>query len=164
VRPAMLLLVVAVGVSGATHPLSCGAALAEVAQPAEAAFRSAMEAWAYDAYWRLWDMGTASSRKAISQQEFTDRMRRGNAVLESGGQIEAITVSSHSAQVVILEARFVLRHLRRGWREVVQRPFLLMFEDEAWRVNLWDFVGLVSYFPPDVLPTPPAPVPQSRRP
>jgi hypothetical protein len=136
----------------------------EVAQEAEAEFRSAMQAWAYEEYWRLWDMGSSASRAALSREEFTDRMRRGNSRPAAGKQVEAIQVTSSSPDSALVAVRFGLEDRRRPWAESTGRPFLLRLEDGRWRVNLWDFVGLANYFPPDVFPGPPLIVPPPRPP
>ena len=133
-------------------------------QLVEAAFRAAMEAWGFNAHWRLWDMGTSASRAALPQQDFAERMRRGNSEPEAGGHLHAIDALSESSAVALVRARFAIRHTRRGWSEVVERPLLLRFEDGDWRVNLWDFVGLASYFPPEYLPLRPGPYPRGGRP
>jgi len=130
----------------------------------EATFRGAMEAWGADAYWRLWDMGTGASRAALPQKDFVDRMRRGNTEPEVGDHVQAIEVLSESPTVALVRARFSVRDTRRGWSETVERAFLLRFEDGDWKVNLWDFVGLASYFPPDYLPMRPGNFPRSGRP
>ena len=130
----------------------------------EATFRGAMEAWGVDAHWRLWDMGTSASRAALPQQEFVDRMRRGNTEPEVGDHLNVIEVLSESSTVALVRVRFSLRDTRRGWSEAVERAFLLRFEDGGWKVNLWDFVGLASYFPPDYLPMRPGPFPRGGRP
>jgi hypothetical protein len=121
----------------------------EVAQEAEAAFRSAMQAWAYEEYWRLWDMGSRASRAALSREDFTDRMRRGNTRPAAGRQVEALAVASSSPDSALLEVRFGLEDTRRPWVESTGRPFVLLFEDGGWKVNLWDFVSLANYFPSD---------------
>jgi hypothetical protein len=133
-------------------------------RPMEATFHGAMEAWGAEAYWRLWDMGTSASRAALPQQDFVDRMRRGNTEPEVGGHIHAIDVLSESSTVALVRARFSVRDTRRGWSEAVERAFLLRFEDGDWKVNLWDFVGLASYFPPDYLPMRPGHFPRGGRP
>ena len=124
----------------------------ETAQLVEEALRGAIEAWGADAFWRLWDMGTSASRAALRQQDFVDRMRRGNTEPEVGGQLRASEVLSSSSTVALVRVRFSVRDTRRGWSETVERPFILRFEDGEWRVDLWDFVGLASYFPPDYVP------------
>ena len=48
--------------------------------------------------------------------------------------------------------RFGLEDKRRPWAESTERSFLLLLEDDRWRVNLWDFVGLANYFPPSYVP------------
>ena len=132
--------------------------------PVEAAFRGAMEAWGVDAHWRLWDMGTSASRAALSRQDFVDRMRRGNTEPEVGDHLNAIEVLSESSTVALLRARFSVRDTRRGWSAAVERAFLLRLEDGGWKMNLWDFVGLASYFPPDYLPMRPGPFRRGGRP
>lgn len=135
-----------------------------VAQEAEAAFRSAMQAWTYGEYWRLWDMGSSASRAALSREEFTARMRRGNTRPAAGKQVEALAVTSSAPDFALLDVRFGLEDTRRPWAENTGRPFVLRLEDGGWKVNLWDFVGLANYFPPDVFPGPPRIVPPARPP
>ena len=131
----------------------------EVGQQAEAEFRSAMEAWAYEEYWRLWDMGSNASRAALSREEFTERMRRGNSRPAAGKQVEAAQMISGSPDSAVLQVSFGLEDKRRPWTESTNRPFLLRLEDGRWRVSLWDFVGLANYFPPDFFPPQPLIVP-----
>jgi hypothetical protein len=135
-----------------------------VVQEAEAAFRSAMEAWAYDEFWRLWDMGSNASRATLSQADFTDRMRAGTTRPAAGKQVEAIRVTLQSPDLAMVYVRFGLEDRRRPWAESTERPFFLRFEDGRWTVNLWDFVGLASYFPLDATPIPPLFVPPPRPP
>ncbi len=134
----------------------------QVAQEAEGAFRSAMQAWAYEEYWRLWDMGSSASRTALSREDFTERMRRGNTRPAAGKQVEALAVTSSSHDSALLDVRFGLEDTRRPWAASTGRPFHLRLEDGGWKVNLWDFVGLANYFPPDVFPGPPRIVPPPR--
>jgi hypothetical protein len=135
-----------------------------VAQEAEAAFRSAMEAWAYDEFWRLWDMGSSASRRALSQGDFTDRMRAGTTRPAAGKQVEAIRVTPQSPDLAMIYVRFGLEDRRRPWAESTDRPFFVRLEDGRWAVNLWDFVGLASYFSPDFIPAQPLFVPPPRPP
>ena len=139
--------------------LSAAGSPQDTAQEAEAAFRSAMEAWAYEEYWRLWDMGSSASRTTLPREEFTDRMRRGNTRPAAGKQVETIQVISSSPDSALVTVRFGLEDKRRPWAESTDRPFLLKLEDGRWKVNLWDFVGLASYFPPEFFPGPPLLVP-----
>jgi len=136
----------------------------DVAQEAEAAFRSAMEAWAYDAYWRLWDMGSTASRAAMSQGDFTDRMRAGTTRPAAGKQVEAIQVVPSSPDTAVAYVRFGLEEARGSLEETTDRSFLLRLEDGRWTVNLWDFVGLAYYFPPIYLPERPLFIPPPRPP
>ncbi len=135
-----------------------------VAQEAEAAFRSAMQAWTYEEYWRLWDMGSSASRAALSREDFTERMRRGNTRPAAGKQVEAVQVISSSPTSALVAVKFGLEDKRRPWAESTGRSFLLRLEDGGWKVSLWDFVGLANYFPPDYLPGQPLIVPPSRAP
>ncbi|HSB71383.1 MAG TPA: hypothetical protein VLT62_18815 [Candidatus Methylomirabilis sp.] len=131
----------------------------QTSQRVEATFRSAMAAWAYEEYWRLWEMGTGPSRSALPRQEFTDRMRRGNTQLAAGKQVEEIQVTSNSPESALLYVRFGLEDKRRVLTESVERPFLLRLEEGQWKVSLWDFIGLANFFPPDFVLTPPLLVP-----
>lgn len=130
-----------------------------IAQEIELAFRSAMEAWAYEEYWRLWEMGTRTSRSALPREDFTDRMRRGNTHPAAGKQIEMIQVVSTLPKSATVYVRFGLEDRRRSWVESSERPFLLNLEDGRWTVSLWDFVGLANYFPPDAFPNQPLIIP-----
>jgi len=165
VRRVLTLVLIGVGGLLCQGP-SLAAALTpqEVAQQAEAALRSAMQAWAYEEYWRLWDMGSRASRAALSREEFTDRMRRGNTRPAAGRQVEDLAVSFSSPDSALLDVRFGLEDRRRPWTESTGRPFLLLFEDGGWKVSLWDFVGLANYFPPDVFLGPPRILPPARPP
>jgi hypothetical protein len=158
----LLIMVVAVVCAVGSLPAADPSPL--TTQPVEATLRGAMEAWGAEAHWRLWDMGTSASRAALQRQDFVERMRRGNTEPEVGGSLDAIDVLSESAAVALVRARFSVRHTRRGWSEAVDRAFLLRLEDGDWKVNLWDFVGLASYFPPEYLPIRPAPSPRGGRP
>ena len=133
----------------------------------ESAFRSAMEAWAAEAHWRLWEMGTATTRAVLPQSEFTDRLRRGNATPANHGDLEVVAVVSESAGIALLRARFILQQVRGSQSQIAERsferPFILRHEDGGWRVNLWDFVGMASAFPPDYLPARPVPPPHTKR-
>ncbi len=139
----------------------------QVAQEAETAFRSAMEAWAYDQYWRLWDMGSSASRAALSREQFSERMQSGNSRPAAGKQVEAIRVVSRSPDSATVQVRFGLEDKRRPWAESTDRPFFLKLEDGEWKVSLWDFVGLANYFPPEFfqgrpLSVPPPSIPKPR--
>jgi hypothetical protein len=123
-----------------------------------------MQAWAYEEYWRLWDMGTKASRAALSREDFTDRMRRGNTRPAAGRQVEALAVTSNSPESALLDVQFGLEDTRRPWTESTGRPFVLLYEDGAWKVNLWDFVSLANYFPADAFLGPPRIVPPPRSP
>lgn len=157
------LVVMVVAVICAVGSLPAAAPSASTTRLVEATFREAMEAWGVDAHWRLWDMGTGASRATLPQQDFVDRMRRGNTE-PFGDRLTAIEVLSESSTVALVRARFSVRDARRGWSEAVERAFLLRFEDGGWKVNLWDFIGLASYFPPDYLPMRPGPFPRGGRP
>ncbi len=144
----------------ATEPSS------DTSREIESAFRSAMEAWAAEAHWRLWEMGTSTTRAALPQSEFTDRLRRGNTIPAHHGDLEAVVVSE-SGGIALLRARFILQQVRGSKSQIAERsferPFILRHEDGGWRVNLWDFVGMASAFPPDDLPTRPVPPPHTKR-
>ena len=137
---------------------------ADVSRAIESALRNAIAAWAAEAHWRLWEMGTRTTRAALPQFESTDRLRRGNATPANRAEHEAIAVVSESAGIALVRTRFVLQHVRSDQSQVAERPFILRHEEGAWRVNLWDFVGMASAFPPDYLPARPVPTPHTKRP
>lgn len=159
-----LIVVGSLGLRGAS--LTAQSAPEQLAQEAETAFRSAMEAWAYEEYWRLWEMGTRPSRSALPRQDFTDRMRRGNTRPAAGKQVEEMQVNSSASDSVLVSVRFGLEDRRRAFTDSVARPFLLRLEEGRWKVSLWDFVGLAYYFPPDFVLPPPlvTPPPTAPRP
>lgn len=153
---AMMTVVVAAFVLGLQGPSVTAETSPEgIAQEIELAFRSAMEAWAYEEYWRLWEMGTRTSRSALPREDFTDRMRRGNTHPAAGKQIEMIRVLSRQPRSATVYVRFGVEDRRRSWVESSERPFLLNLEDGRWTVSLWDFVGLANFFPPDSFPNQP---------
>ncbi len=115
-------------------------------------FRSAMEAWGYEQYGRLWEMGTKASRSGLTPEDFTDRMRRGTSQPAVGTEIAVDQVISALPGSALLYVQFGLRDRHLPRQEITSRPFMLSLEDGAWRVNLWDFVGLANYFPPQYLP------------
>jgi hypothetical protein len=159
-RRVLLLFLIGVGLliqPGAS--LSAALTPQEGAQEAEAAFRSAMEAWAYEEFWRLWDMGSNASRSALSREAFTEKLRNGNARPAAGRQVEAVQVLSSFPDSAVLQVRFGLEDKRRPWTASTDRRFLLRLEDGHWTVDLWDFVGLANYFPSDFFPGPPLLVP-----
>ena len=123
-----------------------------------------MEAWAYDEFWRLWDLGSIASRAALSQADFTDRMRAGTTRPAAGRQVEMIQVELQSPGLAVVYAQFGLEDKRRPWVESAARSFFLRSEEGRWAVNLWDFIGLAYYFPPDYFPPPPLIVPPPRPP
>ncbi len=162
---ALVVWTLAVGSLSAAGPPAGTAATPEAAaQEAEATFRSAMEAWAYDEFWRLWDLGSIASRAAVSRGDFTERMRAGTTRPAAGRQVEAIHVELQSLDLAVVYARLGLEDKRRPWVESTERPFFLRFEEGRWAVNLWDLVGLAYYFPPDYFHPPPLIVPDPRPP
>jgi hypothetical protein len=82
-----------------------------------------MEAWAAAAHWRLWEMGTSTTRAALPHPEFTDRLRRGNATPTNQGGLEAVNVVSESAGIALLRARFILQQVRGSKSQIAERPF-----------------------------------------
>ncbi len=115
-----------------------------VALEAETEFRNLMEAWAYDQHWRMWEMGTEASRKAISQTDFSDRMRQSNITPAAGKQVEAIKVYPHSANNADVYARFTLENnlLRRHQTFTVTFPAFK--EWGRWTFQLGDILNLLN--------------------
>jgi hypothetical protein len=116
---------------------------AAVARDAETAFRAMMEAWAYDQHWRMWEMGTESSRMSISQNDFADRLRLSTIKPAAGKQVEAIQVDAQSATRAAVQARFSLEHHRQHRIRAFTLSTAAALEYDNWRFNLQDFLLLV---------------------
>ncbi len=131
-----------------------GASPVRASQPPDlrTVFAAALNAWTYGAYWRLWGMGTRESREALSQDEFARRMDAGNAAPVADMPVQAFQVISMSGDVALVRVGIRLEDRRAHRKAATARPFLMRFEEGAWKVNLWDFVGLAAFFPPHYLP------------
>ena len=140
---ALPILILVLAVPSHTTPAESPAEI--VSSQVESAFRSAMEAWAYEQYWKLWEMGTNLERLRVTQNDFSDRMRAGLTRPVAGRQIEAMAVQVNSLESAMVLARITIdrRHLQR--QEVVSRSFLFKFEDGSWRIVLYDFQALAGY-------------------
>lgn len=119
----------------------------------ELAFRGALNAWAYSEYWRLYAMGTRDSRATLSEQDFVLEMEKG--FRKPGIGVEIVDVHIRGAHAVI-RAKVRMEYGRSprerlGTRllptaptdEVIQS--VLVYEEDAWRINLYQFVGMARY-------------------
>lgn len=118
---------------------------AETRERIENQFRAAMQAWGYREFWRLWDMGMASTRFAVTREEFLRRMERGTAKPSGGGAIEAIAVELISGERGVIRARIRLDGDRAFGTFVVPRVFSVVFDEGDWRFNLYDFLITAQY-------------------
>jgi hypothetical protein len=116
---------------------------AAVARDAETSFRHMMEAWAYDQHWRMWDMGTESSRMSVSQNDFADCLRLSTIKPAAGKQVEAVQVYPQSATRADIQARFSLEHHKRHRIRAFTLTTTAALEYDNWRFNLQDFLLLV---------------------
>jgi hypothetical protein len=114
----------------------------------EAAFREAMELWAYRQFWRLWEVSTSEGRFAVTQSDFAALMERGGARPAAGRQVEDLKISPTSPQTALVVARIGLEDRPSHPTLSVVRSFLLYFQDGRWRPQLSDFLGLASYSVP----------------
>jgi hypothetical protein len=114
-----------------------------VARDAETAFRAMMEAWAYDQHWRMWEMGTESSRMSISQNDFADRLRLSTIKPAAGKQVEAIQVYAESGTQANINARFSLEHHKQHRIRAFTLSTTAALEYDNWRFHLQDFLLLV---------------------
>ncbi len=150
-------------ISSVAHAADANPWQLETRDRIEADFRAAMDAWAANQLWKLWQLGTRSSRSDLPESDFVERMRRGNARFGGEFSVTTIRTPSDTSTVAVLEARFRLESTRDAKFDIADRPFLMTLEEARWRVSLWDFVGLSSYFRPDYLPTPVRPTPHRGR-
>ena len=111
----------------------------------EAAFRGAMEMWAYHEFWHLWEMSTSESRFVITQNEFAAQMERGTARPAAGRRVEDLRVSVTSAQTALVVARIGLEDPQTNTTRPIVRSFLLYYQEGRWRPQLSDFLGLSAY-------------------
>jgi hypothetical protein len=116
----------------------------KVAEEVERAVRAAMTAWAYEAQWTLWEMGTAAARDGIGQHEFAERLRRGGGRPAARRQVDRIRVTVHSATAATAEVDFGLE--RRMHSEVTdERAVLAMrLEDGRWHLAFYEFLRLAE--------------------
>ncbi len=119
-----------------------------IVRDVEYAFRDVMELWAYREFWRLWDVCTSQSRYYMSQNEFADVMERGTARPATGRRIEDLQISATSPQTAVVLARIGLEDPGTNTTRSLVRSFLFYYEDDRWRPQLSDFLGLSSYFFP----------------
>jgi hypothetical protein len=117
---------------------------APVARDAEAAFRNLMEAWAYDQHWRMWEMGTESSRMSVGQNDFADRLRVSTIKPAAGKQVEALQVVAHSPTQAVIQARFSLEHHKQRRIRSFTLSTTAALEYGNWRFNVQDFLLLVQ--------------------
>jgi hypothetical protein len=112
----------------------------------EAAFRDAMQMWAYKEFWRLWDTSRSESRFRISQKEFTAQMEKGASRPVAGGAVEDLRVSITTPQTAVVTARISVEG-SIGRVDSVVRSFVFYHEEGRWRHELSDFLGLAYYRP-----------------
>jgi hypothetical protein len=119
---------------------------------AEAAFRSAITAWAYGEYWRLYAMGTTESRAALAERDFADQMEKGSRKPGIGFEVLDVRIAGFHALVtakVRMEYGKYAPYARNrppvpgAADETIQA--MLNYEGGEWRVNLHQFVGMSGY-------------------
>jgi hypothetical protein len=110
----------------------------------ESAFRAAMQAWAADDYWRLWEMGMAGSRAAVPRGRFVGQMSRGCCKpLASGvGKVEIQVLGPDRAMVLVA---MTLDRCGGSQTQAVQVALVASLEEETWRWNLSDWIGIAHY-------------------
>jgi hypothetical protein len=162
-------LLVLAGLSGL--PAAClGQTPAEgVAPRVEAAFQQSMERWAYRQFWTLWESGTSDSKFAVTQEEFTTQMERGQSRAAAGRRVEDTRITVTSPDSALVQARIGLEDPGSSSVRSLVRSFVFRREDGSWRPQLSDFLGLAAFsFPqPTYLPgtvpvpcCPPRPMPR----
>jgi hypothetical protein len=122
-------------------------------QLVELAFRAAVSAWAYNEYWSLYGMGTRDSRAALSEKDFVLQMEQG--ARRPGIGVEIVDVHIRGVHAVI-RAKVRMEYGRYPGERFGNRPpptgptdemvqSVLVYEDGAWRINLYQFVGMARY-------------------
>jgi hypothetical protein len=122
-------------------------------QFAEVAFRAAVSAWAYNEYWSLYGMGTRDSRAVLSEKDFVLQMEQG--ARRPGIGLEIVDVHIRGVHAVI-RAKVRMEYGRCPGERFGNRPpptgptdevvqSVLVYEDGAWRINLYQFVGMARY-------------------
>ena len=81
-----------------------------VARDVESALRAAMEAWAYDQHWKMWEMGTQASQISNPQRDFAEEMRLRMIKPAAGKQIEGLRVQPRSEWEAQAVVRFSLEN------------------------------------------------------
>lgn len=136
------------GVMGPVAVASAEAPSEAVIRDVEAAFRGAMEMWAYREFWHLWEVSTRESRFAITQNEFAAQMDRGTARAAAGRRVEDLRISVTSPLTAMVLARIGLEDPRTNTTQSIVRSFLFHHQEGRWRPQLSDFLGLSTYVPP----------------
>lgn len=116
-----------------------------IPQHVEAAFRGAMEMWAYREFWHLWEVSTGESRFTLAQNDFAALMEKGRTRLAAGRQIEDLRISLTSPRTALVDARIGLEDLQTNTTRPIVRSFLLYYQEGRWRPQLSDFLGLSTY-------------------
>lgn len=119
---------------------------------AESAFRSAIGAWAYNQYWRLYAMGSKESKARLSEKEFVEQMERGSSAPGIGLEILDIRIAGSHA---LIAAKLQMDYRYDGPYVRNRPPFaaptdqtiqvMLVYQEGAWRINLHQFVGMARY-------------------
>jgi hypothetical protein len=118
---------------------------------AEVTVRSAISAWAYSEYWRLYGMGSQESRAALPETVFVEQMGQGTNRPGIGlGILEVRSSGPHALVKAKVRMEYMKASYARSWisapgsaDETVQ--LVLVYQDGAWRINLHQFVGLSGY-------------------
>ena len=150
-----LVLVLSTSLGPAAFGSPAPAPTEEILRDVEAAFRGAVQMWAYREFWRLWEVSTRESRFTTSQDDFSVQMEKGSVRPAAGRQVEDLQVSITSPQTALVVARIGLEDPRSTTPQSVVRSFLFFHQDGRWRPQLSDFLGLSAYtFPAQPVPGP----------
>ncbi len=116
-----------------------------IPQHVEAAFRGAMEMWAYREFWHLWEVSTGESRFPLTQNDFATLMEKGSTRPAAGRQVEDLRISVTSPQTALVVARIGLEDPQTNTTRPIVRSFLMYYQEGRWRPQLSDFLGLSTY-------------------
>jgi hypothetical protein len=118
---------------------------------AESTVRTAIGAWAYGEYWRLYAMGSQESRAALSEKVFVEQMGQGTSRPGLGLEILDVRISGFHA---LIKVKVPIEYISTPYArsrprlpgsadETVQ--LMLVYQEGDWRINLHQFVGLSGY-------------------
>jgi hypothetical protein len=111
----------------------------------ESAFLQSMDQWAYRQFWTLWESGTRESRLAVTREQFTRNMEQGKSRPAIGQRVEETEISLTSPDTALVRALLGLEDPGSSSVYFLERSFVFRYQDNRWRPQLSDFLGLAAF-------------------